>query len=219
MTNQSKQSPKDEKVNVINAVKTPLSFFTLLILVVEVVFGIIASMSSGNDRTYLIIGTLSIIFTLVLLVAFMAIFRPASLRGITDTPKDKATFEQTVENMNNALQKFGDYIEKEQDKAEKITDIVDDTLEHTRDTWLKLLLIRMTLRRLLLKVASANTVSFVPSTSISKMNSRLREAGIIDQYLYTEVDRIRAATYIVEWGQGQQPALADIRFTLENAHV
>lgn len=214
-SNLAKQAPKDNKAEIINAVKTPLGFFTLTVLLVEVVFGIVASMSSGNDKTYLINGMMILIFVLVFIVAGMAVFRPTALYGKPETSKEKAiSTDKALEKMNELSKKFDDYIEKDVE-TENITSIVDDTLEHTRDTWLKLLLIRITLRRLLLKVASANAMSFAPATSISRMISEFRNAGIIDQYLYAEVEKIRDATYTVEWGLGVQSDLSNIKFTLE----
>jgi hypothetical protein len=80
--NKNQQIEKDTKVSIISAVKTPLGFFVLVVLIVEVVFGITASMSSGSDRTYLIVGMLILIFSLVFIVAGMAFYRPTSLYGI-----------------------------------------------------------------------------------------------------------------------------------------
>src|SRR5205807_154745 len=67
--------------SIINAVQTPLGFFVLVVLIVEAILGITTNFSSGNDKTYLVIGMLVLLFLLVLIVAGMAIFRPASLYG------------------------------------------------------------------------------------------------------------------------------------------
>lgn len=72
---------KDTRVSIINAVQTPLGFFVLVVLLVEIIFGILTNFTSGNDKTYLIIGMLTLIFLLVLIVTGMAIFRPMSLYG------------------------------------------------------------------------------------------------------------------------------------------
>jgi hypothetical protein len=80
--NGKEQIEKETKESIIGAVKTPLGFFVLVVLLVEVIFGITASMSSGSDRTYLIIGMLILIFALVFIVAIMAFYRPTSLYGI-----------------------------------------------------------------------------------------------------------------------------------------
>ena len=69
------------RVDIIQMVKTPLGFFTLIVLVVEVILGISANLSQGADRTYLIIGMLILIFLLVIIVAGLAFFRPEALSG------------------------------------------------------------------------------------------------------------------------------------------
>ena len=72
---------KESRVAIISTVQTPLGFFVLVVLIVEVILGILASFSSGNDKTYLVVGMLALIFLLVLIVAGMAVFRPLSLYG------------------------------------------------------------------------------------------------------------------------------------------
>lgn len=79
--NSNPEADKDSKVSIITAVRTPLGFFVLVVLVVEVILGITANLSIGSDRSYLIIGMLTLIFMLVLIVAGMAIYRPSALYG------------------------------------------------------------------------------------------------------------------------------------------
>ena len=69
------------RASIIQTIQTPLGFFALVVLTVEVIFGIVAAMSVGSDRTYLIIGMLLIILLLVVIVAFLAVWRPESLSG------------------------------------------------------------------------------------------------------------------------------------------
>lgn len=80
--NNNKFLTKDSKVSVISIVKTPLNFFVLAVLIVEVIFGICYSLSSGNNRTNLIFGMLALMLILIIIVAGMAIFRPESLFGV-----------------------------------------------------------------------------------------------------------------------------------------
>ena len=82
----SNQKPAVQRADIIRTVQTPLGFFVLVVLIVEVVFGVIAGLSEGSNRTSLIIGMMSLIFCLVLLVAGMALWRPESLRGRRPTP-------------------------------------------------------------------------------------------------------------------------------------
>ena len=77
---EGKQTP-GKRVDIIRTVHTPLGFFTLVVLVVEVVLGSVAALSAGGDRTLLILGMLALIFLLVILVACLAVFRPEALGG------------------------------------------------------------------------------------------------------------------------------------------
>jgi hypothetical protein len=61
-----------DRVAIIQAIQTPLGFFVLVVLVVEVVFGIIAGLQSGPDRTYLVVGMILLMFFVVAVVAFLA---------------------------------------------------------------------------------------------------------------------------------------------------
>jgi hypothetical protein len=69
------------RVNIIETVQTPLGFFTLTVLVVEVILGIAAHFSQGSDRSCLIVSMIALIFLLVTIVAGFAFFRPEALRG------------------------------------------------------------------------------------------------------------------------------------------
>jgi hypothetical protein len=70
------------RVSIIETVQTPLGFFTLTVLVVEVILGITANFIQGSDRSYLlIVSMIALIFILVAIVAGFAFFRPEALRG------------------------------------------------------------------------------------------------------------------------------------------
>ena len=125
------------------------------------------------------------------------------------------TVEQEVKELEKGIQKIDRFVE-EDNPDEAITDIVADTLEYTRDTWSRLLLIRMILRRLLRKIADAHELTFSPTSSISSMTSALYQQGIIDSLLSEQVEKIRGATFLVEWGAGEEPRSKDVKFTLEN---
>ena len=77
------------KAELIRAVKTPLGYFTLIVLVVEAIIGGITPFTSGQDRTFLIIGMLVIILCLIIIVAFMAWFRAYALYGLTEAEAQK----------------------------------------------------------------------------------------------------------------------------------
>jgi hypothetical protein len=77
MTEQDRSS----RANIIQTVQTPLGFFVLVVLVVEIILGVLASSSEGGERTYLVLGMLGLIFLLVIIVALLAAFRPGALQG------------------------------------------------------------------------------------------------------------------------------------------
>ena len=72
---------KNNRVRIIETVQKPLGFFTLTVLVVEVIFGITANISQGTERAYLITIMVALIFLLVFIVGYLAYFRPEALSG------------------------------------------------------------------------------------------------------------------------------------------
>lgn len=114
MENKSNQS---NRVSIIETVQTPLGFFTLTVLVVEVVLGIVANFSQGSDRTYLIVSMIALIFLLVAIVASFAYFRPEALRGRRPVGNSSALINQPSGN-------------RKLDQASKITDLI---LVHKRN--------------------------------------------------------------------------------------
>ncbi|MCK4488198.1 MAG: hypothetical protein KAU38_15750 [Desulfobacterales bacterium] len=110
---QRKSNTRSNRLDVIQTVKTPLGFFTLAVLVVEVILGISANFSQGTDRTYLIIGMLGLIFLLVIIVAGLAIFRPEALSGKRPLQDNISKTELVpVEDQNiTPLQKIAKYRE------------------------------------------------------------------------------------------------------------
>lgn len=74
-------SSQSNRVSIIATVQTPLGFFTLTVLIVEVVLGIAANFSQGLDRSYLLVSMIALIFLLVAIVAGFAFFRPEALSG------------------------------------------------------------------------------------------------------------------------------------------
>jgi uncharacterized membrane protein YuzA (DUF378 family) len=102
------KTSRDSKVNIIKAIQTPLGFFVLIVLLVEAIFGVIASFSDGSHRTYLIIGMFALILLLVLIVSAIAVFRPEALygsrpiRGIS-LPRSNAAGEKTERTLGTTL--------------------------------------------------------------------------------------------------------------------
>jgi len=69
------------RAGLIQAVKTPLGFFVLTVLVVEAVMGGLAFFASPADRTLLIWGTLILLLITIALVFALAWFKPEELQG------------------------------------------------------------------------------------------------------------------------------------------
>lgn len=86
MDNKEETSTPSTRVGLIRAVRTPLGFFVLIVLVIEAILGTVAGVSSGLDRTLSLVGMLVIIFALVAIVAFMAYYRPEALSGLRPPP-------------------------------------------------------------------------------------------------------------------------------------
>jgi len=61
---------RQDRIHILQAVKTPLGFFTLALLVAEVILGILASRATGRDFTILVAATVALPLLLVLVVAF-----------------------------------------------------------------------------------------------------------------------------------------------------
>ena len=82
MDNQEKAQISSNRVGIIRTVQTPLGFFVLVVLVVEVILGGIAYDSSGLNSTLALVGIVGILLILIAVVAFMAYYRPEALRGV-----------------------------------------------------------------------------------------------------------------------------------------
>ena len=76
---------KSSRRSIIQTVQTPLGFFVLVVLIVEIILGVLASSSEGNDRTYMVVGMLGLMFVLVIIVGLLAAFRPYALLGRSAT--------------------------------------------------------------------------------------------------------------------------------------
>jgi hypothetical protein len=79
-----------ERLSLVEAIKTPLGFFSLAILVVEALLGGLALALSGSDRTFLLFSIVGILVLLVLVVATIASLRPEALRAQRDSGLDES---------------------------------------------------------------------------------------------------------------------------------
>jgi len=76
--------PPQEQASIIRAVQTPLGFFALTLLVIEVALMAIATLLRSPDQTYLLWGCLALIFITILLFGILAASKPR-LFGVSDS--------------------------------------------------------------------------------------------------------------------------------------
>ena len=71
----------EKKSEIIESVKTPLGFFTLVVLLIEIIFGVVSAFVSPGLQSFLVISMVLLIFCLVGVVAYLAVRHPEALRG------------------------------------------------------------------------------------------------------------------------------------------
>jgi len=77
---QEKQNDTNaNRVAIIDAVKTYLGFFVLVVLVVEAVLGALALKAEGENQLVALYGMLAVVVALVVIVSFFAYMRPDAL--------------------------------------------------------------------------------------------------------------------------------------------
>ena len=120
-TGDDKPGPGDRLAGwtkVIEAVKTPLGFFVLVILLVEAILCLIVAFAakeqvSENQKTILIIGAMGLVFLMVILVAVMA-RDPGWLQGKSQRP---AEAKETKEALDKPSDTEVDRMVKKQSKS------------------------------------------------------------------------------------------------------
>ena len=120
LTNSRESDPK--RVSIIQAVQTPLGFFVLVVLVVEVIFGIITGLSEGSLRTILAIAMVTLIFLLAGFVSFLAYSRPEALHGVRYQPETNQGEKSIVklQELIAQLQQENDNLKSELDHLNSI---------------------------------------------------------------------------------------------------
>jgi hypothetical protein len=94
MTPQKISISKD-RTSIISAVKTPLGFFVLVVLVVEGILGTLSGAAlSGSDRSVALYGMFALIGVLIAVVVSLAVFRPEALAGARKDGKLEVRLEQ-----------------------------------------------------------------------------------------------------------------------------
>lgn len=93
-----------ERAGIIEAVRTPLGFFALVVLVIEAILAVVAGIGSGMDRTITISGMLCVIVGLILIVAYFAYHRPEALAGKRE--EVKIEIEPALAPLQNEIDKL-----------------------------------------------------------------------------------------------------------------
>ncbi|MCD4807500.1 MAG: hypothetical protein K8R13_08045 [Methanococcoides sp.] len=106
-----------EDVSIIKAIKTPLGFFSLIVLVMQSVLGGLALTLSGTDRTFLLYANTGIFILLILLIAAISAFRPEALWGKRYIDLEESFAVGLGEELFNALDGSLDNL-KETDREE-----------------------------------------------------------------------------------------------------
>lgn len=132
----------NDRTSIITAVKNPLGFFVLVVLVVEGILGLVTGAAlSGSDRSVALYGMFIVIGVLIALVALLAVFRPEVVGGVRKDNKleellkqSRSTAERTraendelrnglhrVEEQNHALRLENERLSERLSRIESVT--------------------------------------------------------------------------------------------------
>lgn len=92
---------KDERKSIISAVKTPLGFFVLVVLIIEVILGLSLTGIPEQERVYITYALVGLLFLLIGIVSLMAVYKPGSLGLLpttSDSPNNSAIKESSITN-------------------------------------------------------------------------------------------------------------------------
>ena len=79
-----------ERRTLIETIKTPLAFFSMIVLVIEACLGGLATLvASGADRTFLLYAIVGLLALLIISVVLISIFRPEALWGKRYSPLEE----------------------------------------------------------------------------------------------------------------------------------
>lgn len=79
MEDQKTKNDNAGRAKIIDSIKTPLGFFSLLTMVTEGILGVLAIKATGTDFTVLLISMIGILILAILIVTLLAMFRPIIL--------------------------------------------------------------------------------------------------------------------------------------------
>jgi hypothetical protein len=171
-----KKTSVESRVDIIGAIKNPLTFFALVVLVAEAILGGLAvSMAVGFDRTLIIAGMISLLFLLVVVVAIISYKRPRHLYVFNpdqDTGSEGAGNSAILSKLKEKEEEMADLMkEKEQIGLNYYNENSDNPKSDERDK------IEKTLVQEVLKSSSIkiliNTAEYVFASKASYLNMEL----------------------------------------------
>lgn len=186
--------------------KDVLRFSVFVLLIVFIAVGIVHNVRSSVQP----VGWTELVLTaLLVLTAIGDRFTKLRLR-LTGLDIEQAVLQvtRTVDEV--------DALATGHDPGQRLADLVEHAGRNPRDVLSKLILIRMALRRMLRIVAESHRMQCGTTTSIASIVRMLLEGGAISEELAADVETIRNATFVAEWGAGDPPSREEIKFTLEN---
>jgi hypothetical protein len=88
----SKDQTTSERQAILRLIKTPLSFFVLIAMIIEAILGGLAIKSSGEIQEISLWGVIIVVVLLILVVTFLTILKPDYLLGEFSHEKDISEF-------------------------------------------------------------------------------------------------------------------------------
>lgn len=109
----------ESRTSIIQSVKTPLGFFTLTVLITEVILGLLAQKATGGDFTILVVSMIALMFVLVGIVAYISFTKPYTLINETYSARREPSSlpfidsSMPMEEQNSILRKENERLENE----------------------------------------------------------------------------------------------------------
>ena len=113
---------------IIQVVSTPLGFFSLVVLVVEAILGLVAGTGAGTERTITLLVMLGVIIGLVGIVSYFAYNRPEALAGQrhqvqVDAEQLTAPLQADVQRLSTEKQQLALENKRLSDELDRVTSV------------------------------------------------------------------------------------------------
>jgi hypothetical protein len=172
--------------------------------IMDVVYGIVSSQEKALSFPALLLCALAV-FLLMSDTVTKLVLSP--IKGVT--------IENKIASLKEDAERLSVISKKSDSKALKAILHGQTNLQYS--VWGELVTYRMVMRliiRRLYEQSHGGTI-LQKTPSLSGMLLGLRESGVLSDSMYAEMERIRDATFVAEWGVGDLPPDADIQWVLE----